>query len=567
MAANQQGSEQVAGPGRPSPGFSSLTLGWRVEGDLHEPAYWTKPGARPGGQTDDDLYRVPAEAMAHHTVIVAQSGSGKSFFLGRLIEEVALRTRARCLILDPNADFRKISQVEDDALWDAARYDVERRRGKLPHEAVRTGFEPLWSRVSVRVRTNQAADGPEPYERLRIWWPALAVAFLAEDLDPMLRGELRYCHDLMGDLANLLQFKAALLSKQYNLVDEFQRVVRLARAMPHDDFAAMLGNEFPVAQWEQRMKRARRDPGELPDEDYFDEEMSSNLWKLGLKRSSVFRQLGGTGEALDLGGLDSRIREFIRRAQGVGDSVSHAVERFYLEKLREALRDGILKSEVGDAEGTRGQPRLDVVDLPSLSDKNARSLAINAIVASEWDRARQAWSEALEASPGEDRRVPTFVVADEAHNLMPARVRSRAEAALREQFRTLAAEGRKYGLFLVLVSQRPDKLDPLVLSECENRAIMRLGSRSVLDHARKLLGLEDVEALDACLTFRTGRVLLCGPWARDGRPAVLFSAARRTVEGGRNLRTSYWASPEPEAPPDAPAPAQGPTSGPSPGRS
>ena len=26
----------------------------------------------------------------------------------------------------------------------------------------------------------------------------------------------------------------------------------------------------------------------------------------------------------------------------------------------------------------------------------------------------------------------------------------------------IAAEGRKYGLFLIVVSQRPDKLDPLV---------------------------------------------------------------------------------------------------------
>jgi hypothetical protein len=33
------------------------------------------------------------------------------------------------------------------------------------------------------------------------------------------------------------------------------------------------------------------------------------------------------------------------------------------------------------------------------------------------------------------------------------------------------AEGRKYGRFLILVSQRPDKLGPLVLSECETKLL------------------------------------------------------------------------------------------------
>jgi hypothetical protein len=565
MAGNPDDAGGIGVPGPPGPGISYLTLGWRVEEAApHGPVYWTETDARPGGQKDDHLYQVSAESIAHHTVIIAQSGSGKSFFLGRLMEELLLQTRARCLVLDPNADFRKVFQVEGEDLWGGARYDQARCRGKLPHEASRSDFESRWSNINVLIRTSQA-DRTSPYGPLRIWWPSLAVAFLAEDLNPMLRGELHYCHELMGDLANLLQIKASIFNKKYNLIDEFQRVLRLARTMPKDDFAEMLGKEFDSAQWENRLKRALEGEGH---EDFFDEETESSLWKLGIKRSGATKELDPT-RSLDLGGLESRIKEFISRAQSLDDSVSRSVERFYFGKIREALRDGIIKTEVeAEAARSREQPRLDVVDLPSLSDKDARLLAINAVLASEWDRARQAWSEALEARPEEDKRVPTFVVVDEAHNLMPARVRSRAEAALREQFRTLAAEGRKYGLFLILVSQRPDKLDPLVLSECENKAIMRLGSWSVLDHTRTMLGLEDhKDALDMCLSFRTGRVLLCGPWTRDGKPVVIFSAARRTVEGGRDLRSAHWALPMPAAspPPSAQAPnlSSGPCSVPS----
>jgi hypothetical protein len=150
----------------------------------------------------------------------------------------------------------------------------------------------------------------------------------------------------------------------------------------------------------------------------------------------------------------------------------------------------------------------------------------------------------LAADASKDIRTPTFVVVDEAHNLIPSEPRNKAAIALREQFRTIVAEGRKYGLFLILVSQRPDKLDPLILSECENKAVMRLGSASILEITRKMLGLEDVapKLLQKCLEFEAGRVLLVGAWSPGG-PKITYAASRRTIEGGRSLREDYWAVP------------------------
>jgi uncharacterized protein len=156
-------------------------------------------------------------------------------------------------------------------------------------------------------------------------------------------------------------------------------------------------------------------------------------------------------------------------------------------------------------------------------------------------RARAAWNEALAKPPSEDKRVPNFIIVDEAHNLIPAKPRGTTEVALAEQFRTVVAEGRKYGLFLILVSQRPDKLDPQVLSECENKAVMRLNSNSVLTITRQMLGLDDVppKVLEKCLDFKKGRALLIGNWAPEG-DLLLYCAARRTVEGGRDLQGEFW---------------------------
>jgi DNA helicase HerA-like ATPase len=134
-----------------------------------------------------------------------------------------------------------------------------------------------------------------------------------------------------------------------------------------------------------------------------------------------------------------------------------------------------------------------------------------------------------------------FVVLDEAHNLIPAEPRGKAEIILREQFRTIAAEGRKFGMFLILATQRPDKIDPMVLSECENKALMRVNSRSVFNLTTQLLGLQEVdpEITEKSLDPGIGRALLLGPWSQEV-PTWVYSAARRTVEGGRNLDADFW---------------------------
>jgi DNA helicase HerA-like ATPase len=202
---------------------------------------------------------------------------------------------------------------------------------------------------------------------------------------------------------------------------------------------------------------------------------------------------------------------------------------------------------LGKPVGTSGHPdRLRVFDLPSISEYRLRLLAVSALLESEFSRCRREWQKALSEDADKDVRVPTFIVLDEAHNLIPQDARNDAEKRVREQFQTIAAEGRKYGLFLSLVSQRPDKLDHRVISECANRAVMKLGSAAILNVTKESLGLEAVEkfhpeTLKAVLNFKVGRALIHGPWA-GAKPRILYGAMRRTEEGGRNLREEHWAS-------------------------
>jgi hypothetical protein len=72
---------------------------------------------------------------------------------------------------------------------------------------------------------------------------------------------------------------------------------------------------------------------------------------------------------------------------------------------------------------------------------------------------------------------------------------------------------------------------------------MRLDSQSVLKKTVEMLGLEgvDSEILQQRLSFRKGRALPIGGWS-GMTPRLTSCAARRTVEGGRNLRAAHWAN-------------------------
>ncbi len=65
-----------------------------------------------------------------------------------------------------------------------------------------------------------------------------------------------------------------------------------------------------------------------------------------------------------------------------------------------------------------------------------------------------------------------FFLVEEAHNFCPER--GFGEAMSSEILRTIASEGRKFGLHLCVVSQRPARVDKNVLSQCNTQIILKV---------------------------------------------------------------------------------------------
>ena len=74
-------------------------------------------------------------------------------------------------------------------------------------------------------------------------------------------------------------------------------------------------------------------------------------------------------------------------------------------------------------------------------------------------------------------RTPICVVCDEAHLYLPVHAESGpVQRAALETFEAIAKEGRKYGIALLVVSQRPADISRTILSQCNNFIVMRLTS-------------------------------------------------------------------------------------------
>lgn len=495
---------------------NKLILGWELTPTL-EPKYWMETTARPGYQSNSDLVTVPASSIAAHTAIIAQSGSGKSFFLGRFIEEIMLRTKCKCIILDPNADFKKINKVVEKDLWENVKYDIINKKGKLPHEKNRSEFQDEWRKVSIRINTQDDSYEREG-EKIKIFWPSVNIEFFADEVDPMFRSDLHHCHRFVKAISNLLEYKAKSEKRDYDLLKEASKYLKIFERVDQRNRAMRLEQDFDV----EILAKVIRSNSEL---------LIPNMKQLLEFMNKI------------------KIQNSIQEATIASEFISPDISKYYFGKAREFQAVGIVntlieKKKKGLKELSEYSKRLEVIDLPSLQDKNSQHIAISSILNNEWERVRNEWDLALRHEHSKDFRVPTFIVIDEAHNIIPHTPRNKAEHSLREQFRTIIAEGRKYGLFLILVSQRPDKLDPLIISECENRALMKLNSQAILEKSKSLLGFDDIsqKILEKCLEFPTGRVMLTGPWA-EGSSKYLMTAARRTVEGGRNLRPEHWAKP------------------------
>jgi DNA helicase HerA-like ATPase len=137
---------------------------------------------------------------------------------------------------------------------------------------------------------------------------------------------------------------------------------------------------------------------------------------------------------------------------------------------------GQFVAELSDREGNAQDLR--IIDISGLPNEVAGPLTA-AI-------ARLLFQYKLYQSYKERSRDPILLVCEEAHRYVP----DRGEAEYRDAqhaVRRIAREGRKYGLGLMLVSQRPSDIEGTVISQCNTWLVLRLTNQADHQHVGRFL--------------------------------------------------------------------------------
>ena len=148
-----------------------------------------------------------------------------------------------------------------------------------------------------------------------------------------------------------------------------------------------------------------------------------------------------------------------------------------------------------------------------------------------------------------DRALPMLLVCEEAHRYVTQDATLGFEATTRVLGR-IAKEGRKYGVSLCLVSQRPSDLSVGVLSQCNTIFAMRMSNQKDQEFVRGTLSESALGLLDSLPTLRTGEAIAVGEGvsvpmrvrfdtlAEEHMPrsgTASFSAAWQTDDKGRDF--------------------------------
>lgn len=166
----------------------------------------------------------------------------------------------------------------------------------------------------------------------------------------------------------------------------------------------------------------------------------------------------------------------------------------WLDQLVKAL----LAGSVDQADGSGGVKVIDFSEVPS----DVLPLMVSLVAKLAFSV--QQWTEA-------SMRHPIAIFCDEAHLYIPERQQAGGAGEISvEIFERIAKEGRKYGVGLVVISQRPSEVNRTVLSQCNNLVAMRLTNGDDQSVVRRLLPDSLAGFGDLLPVLDTGEALVVG---------------------------------------------------------
>ncbi len=137
--------------------------------------------------------------------------------------------------------------------------------------------------------------------------------------------------------------------------------------------------------------------------------------------------------------------------------------------------------------------------------------------------------DVFEAVVTDEFDYPVFIVVEEAHNFVPPEAFTHSASIIRR----IAQEGRKFGVFLLLISQRPGRIHPDSLSQCNSQIVLKITNprdQNAIAQSSERLSEDLINDLPG---LNVGEAVVVGDITRT--PVMIKVRPRITKEGGADI--------------------------------
>ena len=138
------------------------------------------------------------------------------------------------------------------------------------------------------------------------------------------------------------------------------------------------------------------------------------------------------------------------------------------------------------------------------------------------------------------KKQPLFIILDEAH----AYLKAGEDSISSRTVQVIAKEGRKYGVGMLLVTQRPSELDETVLSQCGSIIALRMTNARDKGHVSAAMQDELREMADVLSSLRTGEAIISGEAVRIPSRVKFFQATNAT-KSSDPIASKLWENTSP----------------------
>lgn len=125
---------------------------------------------------------------------------------------------------------------------------------------------------------------------------------------------------------------------------------------------------------------------------------------------------------------------------------------------------------------------------------------------------------------------PLLMIAEEAHNFCPQVGKTESS----EIFQTIASEGRKFGLGLGIITQRPAKVDKNVLSQCNTQVILKVTNSNDISAIESSVEGITKDMTEEIQRLSIGEAIISGGGLSE--PLIIDIRPRESQDGGASIK-------------------------------